>query len=64
LIQTHRAFVRRLDRCYNWTMGWGYHPQIKIAHWVASWGKLCIETLGGIQAFSEKMLSDTVNRDR
>jgi hypothetical protein len=36
---------------FNWMMGWGYNPDLKIAHWAATWGKLCIETMGGIQMF-------------
>lgn len=36
---------------YNWMMGWGYNPRIKVAHWAANWGKICIETMGGIQKF-------------
>ena len=42
---------KELEREYNWMMGWGYHPRIKVAHWAANWGKMCIETMGGIQTF-------------
>lgn len=47
---------KELDRKFNWMMGWGYHPELVIAHWAASWGKLCIESMGGIQRY----LSDAV----
>lgn len=46
---------KSLDRSYNWMMGWGYHPELKVAHWAASWGKLCIESMGGIQGYLETL---------
>ncbi len=50
LIRKNRYPFKELPPEFNWVMGWGYHPHLKIAHWVASWGKLCIETMGGIQS--------------
>jgi hypothetical protein len=53
LIRHNRYPFKAIGREFNWMMGWGYNPNLKIAHWAASWGKLCIETMGGIQAFLE-----------
>ncbi len=49
LICTKRYPFKEISPQFNWMMGWGYHADLKIAHWAASWGKLCIETMGGIQ---------------
>jgi hypothetical protein len=51
LIRKNQYPFKEIPREYNWMMGWGYHPDLKIAHWAANWGKLCIETMGGIQSF-------------
>lgn len=51
LIRKDHYPFKELSPHYNWMMGWGYHPDLKIAHWAASWGKLCIETMGGIQRY-------------
>ena len=55
LIRQNRYLFKELPKVYNWMMGWGYHPDLKIAHWAASWGKLCIETMGGIQGYTEQL---------
>ncbi|MGH2611947.1 MAG: hypothetical protein ACRDFB_02730 [Rhabdochlamydiaceae bacterium] len=51
LIGKNRYLFKEIAPEFNWMMGWGYHPDLKIAHWAASWGKLCIETMGGIQNY-------------
>lgn len=51
LIRKNQYPFKEISREFNWMMGWGYHSDLKIAHWAASWGKLCIETMGGIQQF-------------
>jgi hypothetical protein len=51
LIRKNQYPFKELGREFNWMMGWGYQPDLVIAHWAASWGKLCIETLGGIQNY-------------
>lgn len=51
LIRKNQYPFKELPCEFNWMMGWGYHRDLIVAHWAASWGKLCIETMGGIQAF-------------
>jgi hypothetical protein len=51
LIRKNQFPFKELSRDFNWMMGWGYQPDLKIAHWAANWGKFCIETMGGIQTF-------------
>jgi hypothetical protein len=51
IVRSGECPFKEVGREYNWMMGWGYDPQLKVAHWAASWGKLCIETMGGIQKF-------------
>lgn len=60
LIRRNRYPFKEIAPVYNWMMGWGYHPDLKIAHWAASWGKLCIETMGGIQGYTQKILADSM----
>jgi hypothetical protein len=59
LIRKNQYPFKEISREFNWMMGWGYEPNLKIAHWAASWGKLCIETMGGIQRY-QKALSNAM----
>lgn len=54
LICKNKYPFKELGEEFNWLMGWGYNLHLKIAHWACSWGKLCIETMGGIHVALSK----------